>query len=608
MNRAWFPYLVVIFLLALLAVLATLQYRWLGQISDAESVRLKERLEDDTHRFAADFNSEIQKVYFSFKLEAAEFEKNGVRALKKRYLFWKQQAIEPGLIKDIYFVRESKRNSLKKFDIEKEEFVPLAWPETLSAAVKSTESASVEARIEGDTLFIPVLENGPDFTQVVLKRKVGEPDSIQQERHVSVPAKYGLLMIELDREAIRDRLMPNLTAKYFPKDGGGSFEVSVTDKENKSVYSTGGFNFEDGDASAKLLSLSVNTFAFFSKNIGNPLVDEEVNAKSRVVFHESSSRKVVSAEDGEIVSVDVQEPGGNTEIEITNGEDVNQHGAWKLTVRHSSGSLERFISATRNRNLAISFGILGILAAGMVLIVVSAQRARAFANRQLDFVSSVSHEFRTPLAVIYSAGENISDGVVGSSGKLADYGNLIKREGRKLSAMVEQILEHAGASAGRTKYEFKPTEISLLLNEVLDEYQPLVDENGFQLERDIAPGLPLVNADGGALRSLFQNLIANSLKYSNGKRWIGVTARNGGGKVDISVKDRGIGISPSDQKHIFEPFYRARDVVDEQISGNGLGLSLVAQIVEAHGGTISVESEIGEGTTFTLVLPAIEQQ
>jgi signal transduction histidine kinase len=100
-----------------------------------------------------------------------------------------------------------------------------------------------------------------------------------------------------------------------------------------------------------------------------------------------------------------------------------------------------------------------------------------------------------------------------------------------------------------------------------------------------------------------QNLIANAVKYGNGSRWVRVSAQNGGQSVRIVVEDKGIGISPSDLRHVFEPFYRSREVVDAQIHGNGLGLSLVKRIAEAHGGRVTADSKPGQGSVFTIELP-----
>jgi two-component system sensor histidine kinase BaeS len=126
----------------------------------------------------------------------------------------------------------------------------------------------------------------------------------------------------------------------------------------------------------------------------------------------------------------------------------------------------------------------------------------------------------------------------------------------------------------------------------------------------VAPDLPLVEADEDALCRAIGNLVTNALKYGADGRWIGVTAERGSyrgrAEVRISVADRGRGIEPEDLPHIFEPFYRGRHAVERQIHGNGLGLSLVRRIAEAHGGRVSVKSARSEGTTFILHLPVVE--
>jgi signal transduction histidine kinase len=237
-----------------------------------------------------------------------------------------------------------------------------------------------------------------------------------------------------------------------------------------------------------------------------------------------------------------------------------------------------------------------------VLIFVSAQRAKRLAQRQIDFVSAVSHEFRTPLAVIYSAGENLSDGVIREENKITNYGNLIKREGKKLTAMVEQILEFAGARSGKQKYDFRRVEIEKIIAEAIAECQPAIEEKDFLIEKEFAKNLPAIVADKKALTKAVQNLIHNALKYDDGEKWMKISVGSGDGKVKITVEDKGIGIRKKEIDKIFEPFFRAKSVVDAQIHGNGLGLSLVKQIVEAHKGEVIVESEAGKGSRFIIEL------
>ncbi|MDQ3012045.1 MAG: HAMP domain-containing histidine kinase, partial [Acidobacteriota bacterium] len=281
---------------------------------------------------------------------------------------------------------------------------------------------------------------------------------------------------------------------------------------------------------------------------------------------------------------------------------------------HRAGSLDAAVANVRRRNLGISFGILLLLGISVGFIVMSSRRAERLATQQMEFVSGVSHELRTPLAVICSAAENLADGVPGlidSRDQFKRYGGLIRDEGRRLTGMVEQILEFAGAQSGKRTYDLRPADQSALtrvIEHALAAYHQQLTERGFEVEKKIAADLPIVSADADSLVRAVQNLLSNAMKYSGDSRWISLSLEtlktDRGNEVQIKVSDRGLGIAPSELAHIFEPFYRGKDVVASQIHGNGLGLSLVKHIVEAHGGHVNVESKFGQGSVFTLHLPA----
>jgi signal transduction histidine kinase len=240
----------------------------------------------------------------------------------------------------------------------------------------------------------------------------------------------------------------------------------------------------------------------------------------------------------------------------------------------------------------------------MSLLVLATRRAQRLAKQQMEFVAAVSHELRTPLAVIRSAAENLADGVVHDEARIRRYGEVMRTEGRRLTDMVEQILEFAGIQSGQRGFALRPVGVGPLVGDIVSASAPLIETAGLVVEFDMSDDLPPVLGDEPALRRVFQNLIDNAIKYGASGQSIRISARQSGGEVSVTVADRGIGIDTADHTRIFEPFYRAADVVAAQVQGAGLGLSLVQRIVAAHGGRVTLKSAPREGSAFTVHLPA----
>jgi len=196
--------------------------------------------------------------------------------------------------------------------------------------------------------------------------------------------------------------------------------------------------------------------------------------------------------------------------------------------------------------------------------------------------------------------------VVSDEARIRQYGQLVRREGLRLTDLVEQILEFAGLQSGQRTMAARPVSMATLLRDVAASAGTIAQPAGIAIDLDISDHLPLVAGDEAALRRVFQNLVGNAMKYGADARWIGVRAALAAGRLEVSVTDRGIGIAAADQAKIFDPFYRAPDVVAAQIQGAGLGLSLVKRIVEAHGGEVSLKSAPGQGSTFTVSLPTLK--
>jgi signal transduction histidine kinase len=280
-----------------------------------------------------------------------------------------------------------------------------------------------------------------------------------------------------------------------------------------------------------------------------------------------------------------------------------------MVVSNPGGSLEAIAASIRRRNLAISFGVLLVLAATTGLILISSQRAQRLARLQMDFVAAISHELRTPLTVISSAADNIADGVVDNQQQLIRYGKVIKGQARRLIGLVEQVLLFAATRDGANRYHLRSLAVEDVVNSALESTAELLSAAGFTVHKQIEPDLPPVQGDLTALSQCLQNLITNAVKYGGESRWIAVSASllkssDGAGEVQIAVADKGAGIAPADLQHIFEPFYRSASATAAQIHGTGLGLPLARSIAEAMNGRLAVSSELGKGSTFVLHLPA----
>jgi signal transduction histidine kinase len=235
------------------------------------------------------------------------------------------------------------------------------------------------------------------------------------------------------------------------------------------------------------------------------------------------------------------------------------------------------------------------------------------ARMQMDFAASVSHELRTPLAVLCSAVDNIADGIVTSKEQMAKYGSVIRNQSRQINALVNQVILFAATQDGKGRYDMRLLAVPEIVESAVTGTKELIQKAGFVLEQHIAPSLPRVVGDAGALSQCLQNLVTNALKYGAQGRWISISATSDDAKeyrhreVHISVHDRGKGIARTELHRIFEPFYRSPAVVADQIHGTGLGLPIAKSLAEAMSGRISVTSELGKGTVFTLHLPVAEE-
>jgi signal transduction histidine kinase len=219
-----------------------------------------------------------------------------------------------------------------------------------------------------------------------------------------------------------------------------------------------------------------------------------------------------------------------------------------------------------------------------------------------QFVSSVSHELRTPLTAIRMFAETLLLGRAARNDMREDYLQTIVSESERLTRLLDNVLDFAKIEAGRKTYHLRPCSPADVVRSAASTMGDLLARNGFQLNIAI-DDMPLVLADRDALEQALLNLLSNAVKYSGRGRQIQLGVRGRDRRVVIDVTDAGIGIPPAEQSRIFEKFYRVNDPEHASIPGTGLGLTLVAHVVAAHQGDIRVQSEVGRGTTFSIVLP-----
>lgn len=276
-------------------------------------------------------------------------------------------------------------------------------------------------------------------------------------------------------------------------------------------------------------------------------------------------------------------------------------GDWILYASYLESPTVAAAKASVNRNLLLLGIAVIILFGALVFMFINAQKEREFAQRQAGFLANITHELKTPLAVMQAAGENITDGRVTEGERLRNYGEHIYRESIRLRKMIDKLLDVARVDAGETVVEQSPQDLNAFLSEYHKTNKEFVESKGFTFNLESEVRLPLVMVDPDHLETILNNLVENSLKYSNSEKKITIHASyDGQNQVEISVRDKGEGIPAKVQKNIFDKFFRAENAMTAHTKGHGLGLSIVKNLVELNGGRISVSSRSGDGSTFTL--------
>lgn len=574
-RRPITSWLFVAALFVLVGTLGVLQYQWIGKVSEAARDRLRNSLQANLEQLSLDFNSEIANTCrqlvpaWSPDLETAQ------REIERRYEQFRTRPQGHQILKAVGIaVPHQDGLELQVLNWDTGQFESRDWPEEWEGAERR-----IEARMEGrGFLGPPELDRPPrrNSDELIAETPVSfQPPRLERRetrgRDGFPRREFGWMIFALNLPQIRNVLLPDAIQRRLESGGVMDYEVKVVSRADPS---------------------------------------------SVIFLSDPAAVDVQQKADASIGLLDLRllEGGGRggrggRGRGALNPAALADSGRWVMFVRHRAGSLEAVVAQTRWRNLAVTGGVLLLLVATLGALVRFTRNAQRLAQLQMDFVAGVSHELRTPLTALYTAGYNLRGRVAQQPAQVERYGEMIQREAGRLKDLVEQVLRFASANAGRVIQEPAPVAIGRVVEDSIEASRAILQSTHCSVETHIAPDLPPVMGDPQALQHAVQNLLANAAKYGAGEaHWIGVTASgvNGSGQpaVEIRVADRGPGIPADEQKRIFDAFYRGRRTSQEQVHGAGLGLNLVKKIVEAHGGTVRVESEPEKGAEFIVRIPA----
>ncbi len=571
-RRGLFSWLLLGALLGLCVILGVLQYRWIGKVSRAERERLRSGLQASLERLSQDFNSEIAaegRMLLPAGLQPNAQPVEGVIA--SRYAIWQGTTQRAQVFRRIGIaVPRDDTVLLKSLDMTRGVFEDTEWPAEWKALMdRRAPRRSPEPWRRREPPAPPSGNAGLTFDWPLFRTPPPGPATFSSERRE--PER---LIVELSLPYVRDVMLPELLQRHLGMQGVLEYDVAVLTREP------------------------------------SPLV---IYASDP-----AQARRIAGAADGTVGLFEPmfmlapwpRGPGGSREGRRGPGPS---EGRWQIFVRHRAGSLEAVVSRARRFNLAVAGGILLLVMASIAALVRYTRRAQHLAELQIEFVAGVSHELRTPLTVIHTAAYNLRGKLAHDPGQVEKYGELIQQESGRLTELVDQVLQFSSSAAGRSVQEREPLSIEAVMEETVGATRAAVEAARCRIERTVELGLPPILGDPVALKRAFANLIDNAATHgAEGSNWIGLTVRKAAGKdgdvVEVRVADRGLGIPADEQRWVFEPFYRGRRAVRDQIHGSGLGLNLVRKIVEAHGGTIKVRSEPGKGTEFIVRIPTLARE
>jgi len=565
-----------LFLCALVTACITLgifQYRWMSEVSLIAREHLTEGLRTNLLHVGRDFDAEISAGSLLARFSRVRDAQDVESQLAARLAQWKNISRRSRIFDHIALAVPGPAGvALQMLDLDRGSLAPAEWPADWNAIRNRIESNAEGPRPargpgpppgnEGLAFEVPVF-GAPEHDG-------GPGRRFQREREIA------WVVFNVSLSYVRETMLPELLRRDLESHGALDYQVEVVARENPDSII-----FQSDPRHASIVE---------SADASVGLFEPRMNFVARR---------------GEFGPADDGDRGRGPRGE-ERGPSPDM-GRWQIYARHRAGSLDAVVEQARFRNLSVTGGVLLLMIATAIALFRYTVRAQRLASMQMDFVAGVSHELRTPLTVIHTAGYNLHR-IAHNPLQVDRYGALIRRESARLRDLVEEVLQFARTGSGRSIDEHEPLSVARVIEETVDASREALDDPACVLESNVEDGLPPVLGDPKALRHALENLVGNAAKYgARDVHWIGVfasKAEDDEAAIEIRVADRGPGIPEHEQRRIFDPFFRGARAVQDQIHGAGLGLSLVKKIIEAHGGSVRVESAPMRGTEFIVRIPA----
>lgn len=644
----------LIVLLAALPAVGYIQFRWLSEMSESQATRLAQTLQTASKQVRADLSDELAVISALFTVRTDSGLEAGLEGFAESYRTWSERSRFPGLVAGVrvYQIQDG-AVIVRSFDTQDLSFDTMPEPlpadvaglaEQIAQLVRGSASLPIDStvRVVSPIGSVESAVLGTTDRGVVLD---GIPTTAVAGRPFTADL-MGYLVTQIDRSYLATVMLPQLVAEHIPlADAGGDFVAAVVDPDTETIlFSSRPTEPSDlfGETRRAIddqLVLAYRADVVPAEATADSLIAElrvtappeirEERAPPDTEPPRGIDRNVVAAlrhpilqmwlgrlalEDGRSTLV----TGSDHPISIypvrpaLSDSDADE-ASRRLEVRpslqlltwHQAGSIAQGVAQNRNRNIGISAVVLAILAGAIVLLYAMLLRSLRLRDQEREFIASVTHELRTPIAAIYATGENLAHGVVSNDERVIEYGGLLLEEGTRLRTMVEHVLLFAGLNAAKHRPRTEPIDTGELIRRVV-AHTPEVDSA--RLSLDIDDRLPPVQADRVALESLVGNLLSNAFKHNEPGTSVVVSTSqrtNAGSRscLVLGVTDDGRGIPKSERSQVTEPFFRGAWSSSRQVPGSGLGLSLCTRIAALHHGTLSVTSPTCGGTAVVVTIP-----